>query len=127
MHEASLAQGLLHTAAKAVEEYNTAHPQAMVRRIAELRCELGLISCVEPKTLTACFELLAEGTVAEGARLTLDIAPLACRCTGCGHAFTLTQRHFVCPQCGDENIHFNGGHGLTLMALHVASEDTDHE
>lgn len=127
MHEASLAQGLLQTALKAVEDYNASHPTAPVRHIAELRCELGLISCVEPQTLLACFELLAEGTPAEGAKLTLDTAPLACRCARCGHAFTLTRRHFVCPQCGDENIHFNGGHGMTLMALHVASEDTDHE
>lgn len=127
MHEASLAQGLLNTATKAVTDYNAAHPQTPVTRIAELRCELGLLSCVEPKTLTACFELMAEGTVAEEAQLKLNVAPLACRCTKCGYAFTLTQRHFVCPQCGDENIHFNGGHGLTLMALHVASEDTEHE
>ncbi|MBO4301384.1 MAG: hydrogenase maturation nickel metallochaperone HypA [Desulfovibrio sp.] len=127
MHEASLAQGLLNTATKAVDDYNEKHPQSNVQRIAELKCELGLISCVEPRTLTACFELLAEGTVAEGARLIVDVAPLACRCTHCGHAFTLRQRNFVCPECGNENIHFNGGHGLTLMALHVASEDTEHE
>ena len=127
MHEASLAQGLLKTALKAVEAHNAAHPSAPVRRIVELRCELGLISCVEPRTLAACFEILTEGTLAEGAKLKLDIAPLACRCAACGHAFTLTRRRFVCPQCGDENIHFNGGHGMTLMAMRVASEDTEHE
>ncbi|MBQ9407503.1 MAG: hydrogenase maturation nickel metallochaperone HypA [Desulfovibrio sp.] len=127
MHEASLAQGLLHTATKAVAEYNAKHTAKPVQRIAGLHCELGLISCVELKTLTACFEMLAEGTIAEGARLTVEVAPLACHCRQCGHAFSLKKRLFVCPQCGNENIHFNGGHGLTLMALHVASEDTEHE
>ena len=127
MHEATLVQGLLDMAIKAVKEHNAANPESPVTRIAEFQCELGLLACVEAQTLTACFELLAEGTLAEGAKLTLTSAPLPCNCHQCGHEFSLTQRHFVCPSCGGENIHFNGGHGMTLMALHVASEETDHD
>ena len=126
MHEASLVQGLLDMALKAVEEHNAAHPDNRALRIQEITCDLGLIACVEAQTLTACFELFAEGTLAEGATLTLNTAPLACRCENCGHAFSLTQRRFVCPACGSENIHFNGGHGLTLQSLRVESEETDH-
>lgn len=126
MHEAALVQGLLETALKAVEEHNSAHPETGVRRIEELVCQLGLIACVEPQTLAACFELFAEGTLAEGAKLTLDTAPLACRCESCGENFELHQRRFVCPTCGGENIHFSGGHGLTLLSLRVESEDTGH-
>lgn len=127
MHEASLVQGLLDMALKAVAEHNAAHPQNPVIRIQEIECGLGLIACVEAQTLSACFELFAEGTLAENARLTLRTIPLDCRCTDCGHAFSLTQRHFACPRCGGENIHFSGGHGLTLLALHVESEETDHD
>ena len=127
MHEASLVQGLLGMALKAVEEHNAAHPENRVTRIQEIVYELGLIACVEARTLTACFELFAEGTVAEAATLTLNTAPLACRCESCGHAFSLTQRRFVCPACGGENIHFSGGHGLTLQSLRVESEETDHD
>lgn len=127
MHEATLVQGLLDMTIKAVNDHNATHPESRVSHIVEIQCELGLLACVEAQTLTACFELLAEGTLAEGAKLTLANAPLACRCTQCGHEFSLTQRHFVCPSCGGENIHFNGGHGMTLMALHVASEEPDHD
>ena len=69
MHEATLVQGLLNMAIKAVEDHNKAHPESPVSRIAEFQCELGLLACVEAQTLTACFELLAEGTLAEGLRL----------------------------------------------------------
>lgn len=124
MHEASLVQGLLDLALNAVEEHNAAHPEKRVARIQEIECELGLIACVEPRTLTGCFELFAEGTLAEGATLSLRTAPLACRCTDCGHAFDLTRRHFVCPACGGENIHFSKGHGLTLLALRVEPEES---
>ena len=127
MHEASLVQGLLGLALKSVREHNAAHPGQRIVRIEELVCEMGLIACVEPRTLEACFELFAEGTEAEGARLTLDTAPLACRCEDCGHTFELRQRHFVCPECGGENIHFSGGHGLTLQSLRVDTEEAHHD
>ncbi len=126
MHEAALVQGLLDTALKAVEEHNRQQPEARVKRIEELVCQLGLIACVEAQTLTACFELFAEGTLAQGARLTLETAPLVCRCESCGQSFELHQRRFVCPACGGDTIHFSGGHGLTLLSLRVESEDTDH-
>ncbi len=127
MHEASLVQGLLDIAQNAMREHNEAHPGNRVTRIQEIVCELGLLACVEARTLTACFELFAEGTLAGGATLTLNTAPLACRCESCGHAFSLTQRRFVCPACGGENIHFSGGHGLTLQSLRVESEERDHD
>ena len=60
-----------------------------------ITCELGLISCVEPQTLKGCFEILAQGGMAEGAELILQTAPLPCRCTDCGHTFELHRRHFT--------------------------------
>ncbi|MDR2745033.1 MAG: hydrogenase maturation nickel metallochaperone HypA [Desulfovibrio sp.] len=126
MHEASLVQGLLSTALAAVERHNADNPENRALRIQEIECELGLISCVEPQTLTGCFELFAEGTPAEGAALTLRTVPLDCACAACEHAFKLAQRRFVCPRCGSEEIHFSGGHGLMLVALRVESEEQDH-
>ena len=72
MHEASLAQGLLRVTLESVSAYNQEHPETRAGRITSLRLGLGLLSCVEITTFTGCFELLAEGTPAEGARL--DIA-----------------------------------------------------
>ena len=100
MHEASLVQGLLKIALKTVEDHNAAHPEQRVRRIRSITCELGLISCVEPQTLKGCFEIFAQGGMAEGAELILQTAPLPCRCTDCGHTFELHRRHFTCPHCG---------------------------
>lgn len=136
MHEASLVQGLLNVAFRAVEEHNAqvdarraagdAHAGRKAVRITRLSCSLGLLSCVEPQTLTACFELLAEGTLAEGARLLLSMEPLDCRCEDCGAAFELCERRFVCPACGSDTLRFHGGHGMTMTGLDVtAEEDSD--
>lgn len=133
MHEASLVQGLLNVAFRAVEEHNAhvdacraagdPHAGTKAVRIRRIVCSLGLLSCVEPRTLSACFELLAEGTLAEGAELLLNMEPLPCCCEGCGAAFQLRERHFVCPACGSDSLRFQGGHGMTMTGLDVTAED----
>ncbi len=119
-----MAQGLLKLVLEAVDKQNAGDPERHVLRISEIVCELGLIAGVEAKTLEECFELFAEGTLAQGAKLTLNTAPLPCICQDCGKNFQLFRRHFACPECGSENIQFSGGHGLTLLALHVDTEES---
>ncbi|MCR5813525.1 MAG: hydrogenase maturation nickel metallochaperone HypA [Desulfovibrio sp.] len=124
MHEASLVQGLLDLVERTVEDHNAkAKDETIIRHVEEIICELGLFSCVEPQTLASCFELLAENTLADGAKLTVRKAPLSCRCEDCGTNFTVTERQFHCPACGGENIHFDGGHGLMLISLRVDTEE----
>ena len=126
MHEASLVQGLLKIVLQTVAEKNAALPgEKQITRVREIICELGLFSCVEPRTLTSCFELFAEGTLAEGAELTLKRTPLSCTCLACNHAFTADTRQFHCPECGSDNIQFDGGHGLMLCSLRVDTEEED--
>ncbi|GFH62942.1 MAG: H+-translocating [NiFe] hydrogenase complex, nickel insertion protein HypA [Candidatus Desulfovibrio kirbyi] len=125
MHEASLVQELLRIALGAVDTHNADNPANRAVRIQEIVCDIGLIASVEPQTLTGCFELFAEGTLAEGATLTLNTVPLDCECTACGHTFSLTQRSFVCRRCGAGELHFSGGHGLSLTSLRV-EEEKDH-
>ncbi len=123
MHEASLAQGLLRTALDAVRVHNSAHPEKPAGRITSIRVSVGLLSCVEISTFTACFELLCEGTQAADARLVVDIEPLTCDCRDCGARLSLTSRRFCCPHCQSLNLTPHGGHGLTLLSLDVEQKD----
>lgn len=123
MHEASLVQGLLNLALESWKSYNKDHPGEEAGRITELRCSYGLLACFEAETLTACFELFAEGTVAEGARLLLSPEPLPCICINCDNKFELLERHFICPRCGSDRISFSGGNGLMLQAINVESKE----
>jgi hydrogenase nickel incorporation protein HypA/HybF len=128
MHEASLVSGLLATALAEVEKYNAVLPAGAspVLAIRGLTLDVGLIACVEEQTLKACFELMAEDTLAAGAKLTVQRLPLPCECRSCGKHFMLTQRHFVCPSCGGKDMAFNGGQGCTLSKLDVEVEENNH-
>lgn len=123
MHEASLVQGLLKLVLNTVAEANNKGSDHKITHIREIICELGLFSCVEPYTLKSCFELFAEGTLAEGAELTLKTQPLNCTCSACGCSFKALTKKFSCPACGSETITFDGGHGLMLYSLRVETED----
>lgn len=124
MHEASLCQGLLDLVVETVTTHNASKPDTKkIHKVEEIVCELGLYSCIEPVTLASCFELFAENTPAEGAKLTINKAPLKCHCAACGHDFTAHERQFRCPRCGGDNIHFDGGHGLMLISLRVDTEE----
>lgn len=119
MHEASLVEGMMKIALHAAQEYQLAHPDTPVPRIREIICEAGLLSCFEEETLRACFEIYAEGTSAEQAKLVINRQPLECCCNDCNHSFQLERRHFVCPECASSNIKFSGGSGFLLQAINI--------
>lgn len=123
MHEASLVQGILEIVEKALDDYIHANPGKKHPQVAEIICEAGLLACFEPATLKACFEIFAEGTNCEKAKLVIETASLACHCRGCGHEFLLAERKFQCPVCQSPDITFKGGNGLILKAIKI--EDTE--
>ncbi len=124
MHEASLCQGLLDLVLSTVAKHNEECPnEPPIRKVTEIICSLGLYSCIEPVTLASCFELFAENTPAAGATVTINKAPLECRCEACGTTFTACDRPVICPACGGDNIQFDGGHGLMLISLRVDTEE----
>lgn len=120
MHEATLVSGILRIAEEEARKHGAS-------RIVAIRLELGLLACVEEQTLRACFEIFTEEGMARGARLDMGVVPLDCQCRACGHTFRLEKRRFACPACGDPEISFTGGHGCSIAAIEVASEETIHE
>ena len=116
MHEVALASGILRMAQDAAKQHNAA-------RITRVRVSLGLLACIEARTLSACFDIVAEGGIAAGAALQVDVEPLPCTCAACGQAFALIRREFACPACGSQDIAFEGGHGCRIMAIEVAEPD----
>lgn len=59
MHELALTQEIVSIACNA----------ASGQRVHVVRLEVGKLSCVAPEALQFCFEVVARGTLADGARL----------------------------------------------------------
>ena len=118
MHETTFAAGILRIAREEARRHKVA-------RITEIHLRVGLLSAVEAQSLRACFELLAEGGVAQGAVLNIANALLPARCASCGHRFELATRSFFCPRCRSADIRFQGGHGCTIQS--ISAERADRE
>jgi hydrogenase nickel incorporation protein HypA/HybF len=59
MHELSVTREIVSIACNA----------ASGKRVHVVSVEVGSLSCVSPEALAFCFDVLAQGTLAEGARL----------------------------------------------------------
>ena len=69
MHEMALTQSVVD----AVCEH------AAGRHVHSVKVQIGALCAVVPDAMQFCFELATEGTVADGARLDLNVQPTGCR------------------------------------------------
>jgi hydrogenase nickel incorporation protein HypA/HybF len=72
-----------------------------------------------PDAMRFCFELLAEGTPLEGARLEIEEPAGVARCGSCGDDFTLPDLVLLCA-CGSADVTLLAGRELRITSLEVA-------
>jgi hydrogenase nickel incorporation protein HypA/HybF len=117
MHEMSLAVALLERVlAEAV--------RGGLRNVSLVTVELGSLQAVEPDLLTEAFRAAALNSVAQGARLDLQLQPAEARCLSCGQAFHPSYQDYVCPHCGQADVKILRGKEMFLLSLSgEAAED----
>lgn len=111
MHELSIAQSIVTLAGEA----------AQGRRVTRINVEIGALSGVLADSVAFGFDLLAEGTPIEGAKLNiLQITALA-RCDDCGQEFMLAQRATACS-CGSFRHALLRGDELSVRSIELEPE-----
>lgn len=112
VHEMSIAQSLLSIILQESDNHQAS-------RVVSVALKVGELSSVEPGSLRFCFELIAEGTIAQGAELQIERVPVICRCEECGTEFTVEQLLFVCPSCQSRRVEVLSGRELNIQSLEV--------
>lgn len=115
MHEMTVASALLQI----VEEKAALHG---IGAVVSLRLKVGELAAVEPMTLTAAFEILAEGTVAAGAKLAIETVPLQGECAGCGTLFRIEGHDFRSLCCPGAAVTVVSGRELYLESFEATTE-----
>ncbi len=118
MHEAALAAPLLRLVLEEVAK--TGDPLLRVRRVA---VRAGLLLALEPAQLAGIFELMAEGSPAEGAVLAVEFEPLRGRCPDCEADAAIDSRRLRCPHCGGARVEWSGGRELYIASITVERAD----
>lgn len=89
------------------------------RRVHSVRVEVGALCAVLPDSMQFCFGLASEGTIADGARLDLDVRPGAARCRTCDQEFALADLILLCP-CGSADVEVIAGRDLKILSMEVS-------
>ncbi len=113
MHEIGLAEAILD----AVEK------RAAGRPVSRAKIRAGaLLRVVEP-SMDPAFQLVTEGTLAEGAAIDMVVTPARLTCRSCGHDGSTLDPLAVCPACGSGEVDVTGGDELVLESIEIAQQD----
>lgn len=88
-------------------------------RIASVQLEIGKLSGIVPDSVRFCFDLIAEGTTLQGARLDIIEPPGRAHCAQCGLRFDIDDPILLCP-CGSANVRVLAGQELRIRSVEVS-------
>lgn len=109
MHELSITRSVVAICAERASG-------AVVSRVT---LEIGKLSAIMPDAVRFCFDICAEGTSVEGARLEILVIPGRGRCRDCGSEMLLTQLFGRCD-CGSTDLELLAGDELKIKEMEVA-------
>ena len=89
MHEHHHALQIFQTAVKYAQEVKSG-------RVLEIRITLGKDSGLTAENISAYFDIISEGSICEGTKLTFDIVTPLLKCRKCGKLFERKPFSFTC-------------------------------
>ena len=88
-------------------------------RVHRVSLAVGALCNVEVDALVFCFDVVMQGTVADGATLDIVSVPGTGRCQQCQNNFPVFSLVTSCPSCGTWEVVMSGGDQLTITELEV--------
>jgi hydrogenase nickel incorporation protein HypA/HybF len=109
VHELSIAESVVQVASRHAEG----------RRVTKVYLKVGHLRQVVPSALAFSFELVAQGTPAEGAELEMQQVPAAGVCRDCGAESRLSAFPLVCDSCNSHDLEIIQGEELLVESLEL--------
>ncbi len=116
MHELPVTQSVLDLALQHADE-------AGGGRITDLYLVVGQLSGVVDASVQFYWDILTEGTPAEGSRLHFRHTVMKMQCRDCDTSFTPEELSYFCPACGSLRVKVTAGDEFRLEAIDVEPVD----
>ena len=114
MHELSLAENINNTIKNLCERSEWTRVRRIVLKVGHMRQ-------VDPELLSFAFDVVAKGTVSEGAEVSVMELPVVFMCHSCGKETGGEGTVFMCSICGGTNVELRSGMELTIESMEVES------
>jgi hydrogenase nickel incorporation protein HypA/HybF len=112
MHELSVVSGLFEVLEEKARE-------AGAVRVTAVTIRVGRLSGVVPDLLESAFDAFKKGTIASGAALRVETAPVRARCRSCGKEASTEEPLFSCPACGAPGLEILEGMDIFLQKIEI--------
>lgn len=110
MHEMALAQDVLRLVKSEAARLG-------INKVSFIKIGVGASRVSHPAELLELFMNIARGTVADGARLEIEIIPVKGICGDCQQEIEPKTFRLDCPACGATNIQLSSGAELLVREL----------
>jgi hydrogenase nickel incorporation protein HypA/HybF len=90
------------------------------QRIHRIKLRIGALSGVVPEALEFAFDVVTQGSMAEGAALEIERVPAACYCPACDLEFEPDSSFYECPRCKSLDVKVRRGRELDVAWLEVS-------
>ena len=112
MHELAVTQSIL--------DISLRHAQKVeAKRIVVINLVVGKFSSIVDDSVQFYWDMIAEGTIAQGARLHFERVPAEMKCLDCGHVFEPDDKTFACPECLSPRVRVTKGDELRVESIDV--------
>jgi hydrogenase nickel incorporation protein HypA/HybF len=112
MHELAVAQSILDISIRRAQETSA-------RRITDINLVIGQFSSIVDDSIQFYWDIIADGTLAEGATLHFDRIPGEMTCGNCGHTFHPSDRAFDCPSCNSGSVRITKGDEFRIESIDI--------
>jgi len=112
MHELAVTQNILDICQRHAQ-------QAGAAKIKDINLVIGQFSSIVDDSVQFYWDMIAEGTIAQGAVLHFNRIPGEMTCGACGQVFHPTDRDFLCPACGSNHVRITKGEEFRVESIDV--------
>jgi hydrogenase nickel incorporation protein HypA/HybF len=112
MHELAVSQSILKIALDNASKVNA-------KTIKSINLEIGQLASLVDESINFYWDIISEGTIAQGALLTINRIPVEMRCFDCGKVFIPAPDSFDCPYCSSIRVQVIRGEEMRVDSIDV--------
>lgn len=112
MHELSLTEALLEVVLRHAKKHEAG-------RVTAVDILVGELSGFVDESIQFYWELVAQGTVAEGSLLRFRRQAGTLVCGACGREFSVREPDFLCPSCGSVTASPGRGRDCSVESIEI--------
>jgi hydrogenase nickel incorporation protein HypA/HybF len=118
MHELAVTESILQICLNAAHAHDG-------RRITDIYLKIGQWSSIVDDSVKFYWDMISEGTQAQGATLHFERIPTELFCLDCATVYRPANDDITCPKCGSTRIQVRHGNEFSVEAIEIEDKLPD--